>query len=209
MYKNCVKRIIDIILSLIMFIPLMLIILVFGLFIKIEDNGPIFYCGKRLGKNKKVFRMYKLRSMKVDAPDLRNDDGTTFNSDNDPRLLKIGSFIRKTSIDELPQIINVLKGDMSFIGPRPDLDSQIIYYENSEKDQAKFLVKPGITGYAQCNGRNELDWNEKLKFDHYYVDNVCFLLDVQIFFKTIKNVLLRKGVNQSKKEKKNENNYFS
>ena len=200
MYKNCIKRIIDIILSLIIFIPLTLIVLIFGIFIKVEDKGPIFYCGNRLGMNKKVFRMYKLRSMKLNAPDLRNDDGTTFNSDNDPRLLKIGSFIRKTSIDELPQIINVLKGDMSFIGPRPDLDSQIVYYENSDKDQAKFLVKPGITGYAQCNGRNELDWNEKLKLDHYYVDNVSFSLDVQIFFKTVKNVLLRKGVNQSNQE---------
>ena len=89
---------------------------------------------------------------------------------------------------------------MSFIGPRPDLDSQIVYYENSDKDQAKFLVKPGITGYAQCNGRNELDWNEKLKLDHYYVDNVSFSLDVQIFFKPVKNVLLRKGVNQSNQE---------
>ena len=202
MYRKYTKRIIDIILSLIILIPLLIVILIFGFFIKIEDKGPIFYCGKRLGMNKMVFKMYKLRSMKVNAPDLRNDDGTTYNSETDPRLLKIGNFIRKTSIDELPQIINVLKGDMSFIGPRPDLDSQIIYYENTGKDQTKFLVKPGITGYAQCNGRNELDWDEKLKLDHYYLDNICFLLDVEIFFRTVKNVLLRKGVNQSKQEDK-------
>ena len=144
-----------------------------------------------------TFKMYKLRSMKMNAPDLRNEDGTTFNADDDPRLLKIGNFIRKTSIDELPQIINVLRGDMSFIGPRPDLSSQIIYYEDGVKDRAKFLVKPGITGYAQCNGRNEITWDEKLKLDHYYVDHCSLLLDIKIVFKTIKNVLLRKGINHS------------
>ena len=103
-----------------------------------EDKGPIFYCGNRLGMNKKVFRMYKLRSMKLNAPDLRNDDGTTFNSDNDPRLLKIGSFIRKTSIDELPQIINVLKGDMSLVGPRPERPQ---FVEKFREEIPRYMIK--------------------------------------------------------------------
>lgn len=197
MYKKFGKRFFDICISLILFIPTLLITLIIGLFIKLEDAGPIFYRGLRLGKEKKPFVMYKLRSMKVNAPDLRNDDGSTYNSDNDPRVLKIGSFIRKTSLDELPQIFNVLKGDMSLIGPRPDLESQKEIYEKCNKDQTKFKVKPGITGYAQCNGRNELDWDEKLKLDKYYVENYNFILDVKIIILTILNVLRRKGINKN------------
>lgn len=110
----------------------MLVILICGILIKIEDRGPIFYFGKRLGKNGRIFKMYKLRSMKVNAPDLRNSDGSTYNSDDDPRLTKMGKILRKTSLDELPQIINVLKGDMSFVGPRPDLPEHINFYEGDE-----------------------------------------------------------------------------
>lgn len=116
MYRKYVKRLLDVILSLILMIPLLLIVSIFGIIIKIEDKGSVFYCGERLGKNMSTFKMYKLRSMKMNAPDLRNEDGTTFNADDDPRLLKIGNFIRKTSIDELPQIINVLRGDSGIIG---------------------------------------------------------------------------------------------
>lgn len=195
-YKNYVKRIFDIIISLILLIPILVICLIFGIFIKAEDKGTIFYSQNRLGKNMKPYKMYKLRSMKMNAPDLRNKDGSTFNSDKDPRLLKIGSFIRKTSIDELPQIFNVLLGNMSLIGPRPDLESQANLYEELDKDKTKFQVKPGITGYAQCNGRNELDWDEKLKLDHHYVEHCSFGLDVKIFFKTIMNVICRKGINK-------------
>lgn len=197
LYKNVIKRILDILISLLLLIPILLVCFLFGILIKLEDGGEIFYKQKRLGKDMKVYKMYKLRSMKMNAPDIRNEDGSTYNSDNDPRLLKIGNFIRKTSIDELPQIFNVLSGDMSLIGPRPDLESQGELYDALHKDKTKFEIKPGITGYAQCNGRNELDWDSKLELDHYYVESCSFLLDLQIFMKTIMNVLCRKGINKN------------
>jgi len=168
------------------------IIAVFGLLIKLEDKGSIFYLGERRGKDKKIFKMYKLRSMKINAPDIRNSDGSTFNSDADPRLLKIGQFIRKTSIDELPQIINVLLGDMSFIGPRPELQDHIEYYD---KDETDFLdILPGITGYNQAYFRNSVNRKEKLKNDLFYVKNISFVLDCKIFIKTFLTVFFRKGI---------------
>lgn len=202
MYKNLLKRVLDICLALLLMPLIIPVIAIFGLLIKLEDRGSIFYLGERLGKNKKIFKMYKLRSMKINAPDIRNEDGSTFNSDNDPRLLKIGKFIRKTSIDELPQIINVFLGEMSFIGPRPDLAEQLSLYKKYNKDTTKFKVKPGITGYAQCNGRNNLSWGKKLEMDKYYVENYNFILDFNIIIKTAVEVLLSKGVNKVKLEEK-------
>lgn len=201
-YKNCIKRVLDILISLILIVPILIICCIVGMLIKIEDSGTIFYKQKRLGIHMKPYSMYKLRSMKMNAPDLRNADGSTFNSDEDPRLLKVGKFIRKTSIDELPQIFNVLMGTMSLIGPRPDLESQGVLYEQLNKDKTKFDVKPGITGYAQCNGRNEIDWDEKLKLDHYYVDHCSFMLDVKIIFKTLISVICRKGINKNDNDNK-------
>ncbi|OEF99789.1 UDP-phosphate galactose phosphotransferase [Vulcanibacillus modesticaldus] len=192
MYKKYVKRILDIIFSLMLLPPVSLVILICGIFIKLEDRGPIFYCGNRLGKDGQVFKMYKLRSMKVNAPDLRNADGSTYNSDDDPRLTKVGRILRKTSLDELPQLINVIKGDMSFIGPRPDLPEHINYYERDEGK--KLEVLPGITGYNQAYFRNTVEWKQRLKNDIYYVDNISLCLDFKIFFKTIEGVILRKGV---------------
>lgn len=192
MYKRYIKRILDIIFSLLLMLFIVPIILVFGILIKIEDGGPIFYLGERLGKNKKVFKMYKLRSMKVNAPDIRNSDGSTYNAVNDPRLTKIGKFIRKTSIDELPQIINILKGDMSFIGPRPDLPEHLQCYENDEV--RKLEVLPGVSGYNQAYHRNAVIWKERLKNDVYYVDHISFMLDIKILFRTIFIVILRRGV---------------
>lgn len=199
MYKKYIKRILDIIFALILMPVLLPAILIFGLIIKLEDKGSIFYLSERLGKDQRVFKMYKLRSMKVNAPDIRNEDGSTFNSESDPRLTRVGKFIRKTSIDELPQIINILIGDMSFIGPRPDLAEQLELYKELNKDMTKFKVKPGITGYAQCNGRNNLLWDKKLKYDRYYVENCSLILDIKIFFKTIQEVLLSRGVNNENK----------
>lgn len=201
-YRVYLKRFFDIVISLLLVIPVLLVCFIIGVCIKLEDGGPIFYCQKRLGIKKIPYKMYKLRSMKMNAPDLRNEDGSTFNSDNDPRLLNIGFFIRKTSLDELPQIFNVIRGDMSLIGPRPDLEEQGILYDSMHKDQTKFKVKPGITGYAQCNGRNDLNWDEKLKFDKYYVENCSFKLDSIIILQTIASVLLRKGVNKSDENSK-------
>jgi lipopolysaccharide/colanic/teichoic acid biosynthesis glycosyltransferase len=207
MYKKYIKRLLDIIFSLIILPPVLLVILICGLFIKLEDRGPIFYCGKRLGKDGKIFKMYKLRSMKVNAPDLRNEDGSTYNSDDDPRLTKVGRIIRKTSLDELPQLFNVLKGDMSFIGPRPDLPEHINYYEGNEV--RKLDVLPGISGYNQAYYRNSAEWKKRLQNDVYYVDNISFWLDFKILFKTVEGVILRKGIyvtSQSNSKKGEDNN---
>jgi len=178
--------------ALIAFPVWIVILIVIGPMIYLEDKGPIFYKSQRLGKNGRVFTMYKFRSMKVNAPDLRNDDGSTFNADDDPRLTRIGRFIRKTSLDETPQIINVIKGDMSIIGPRPDLPEHLDLYEGDEK--RKLEVKPGITGYNQAYYRNTIPWKERILNDIYYVDNLSFWLDVMIFLKTIVKVLKQEDV---------------
>lgn len=161
--------------------------------IKIDSKGPIIFKQKRLGKNGKLFNMYKFRTMYVDAPDLRNEDGSTFNSDSDPRVTKVGLILRKTSLDELPQVINILKGEMSFIGPRPDLPDQYELY--SEEDKKKLLVRPGVTGYAQANGRNNNSWAKRIDMDIFYVEHYSLLLDLNIFVKTIYTVLKREGIN--------------
>lgn len=191
-YQLGFKRAIDIIACLIV-LPIVLIILIpVAIVIKLEDHGPIFYYSKRLGVGFKEFGMMKFRSMKVNAPDLRNEDGSTFNSDKDPRVTKIGHFIRETSIDELPQIFNILKGDMSIIGPRPgDVESKDTYQED-EKD--KLLIRPGITGYTQAYYRNNLGVREKRLYDAWYAYNVSLTLDIKIFFKTIITVLKRENV---------------
>lgn len=157
------------------------------------DRGPMFYSGNRLGQYGKPFLMHKFRSMKVNAPDIRLADGSTYNGDDDSRLTSLGRFIRKTSLDEIPQILNVLKGDMSLIGPRPDPLDWLDKYKEEEK---VFLnVKPGITGYNQAYFRNSADAQEKIDNDVYYAKNISFALDVKIFFKTIKTVILRENVN--------------
>jgi lipopolysaccharide/colanic/teichoic acid biosynthesis glycosyltransferase len=198
MYQRYVKRLLDIILSIILLPFILPIVLICGLFIFLEDRGPIFYCGLRLGKNKENFKMFKLRTMKVNAPDIRNADGSTFNSSTDTRLTKVGRFLRKTSLDELPQIFNVLIGNMSFIGPRPDLPEHINYYEQDET--RKLDVLPGITGYNQAYFRNSLEWKQRLKNDVYYVDNISFSLDVKILFATISGVIKRRGIYSSEEK---------
>lgn len=192
MYRYFIKRLLDIIFALILLPIVLVIIIPVSIAIKLEDGGPVFYNGPRLGKNMKQFTMYKLRSMKVNAPDIRNEDGTTFNSNDDPRVTKVGKFIRKTSIDELPQIFNVLKGEMSFIGPRPSpLGDKSIYPKEFFK---KFDVLPGITGYNQALLRNNATMEERIKNDSYYVDNISFRLDIKILFMTIGNVMLSKNI---------------
>lgn len=163
-----------------------------GALIKLEDNGPIFYNAPRVGKDGREFTMYKLRSMKVNAPDLVMSDGSTYNGDDDPRMTKIGSFMRKTSLDEFPQFINVLKGDMSVIGPRPDLKRETELYQGDER--RKLEVRPGITGYAAVCGRNAIPWHERLALDVYYVDHVSFAFDAKIFLKTIATVFNQEGI---------------
>lgn len=189
-----IKHMIDKIFGLILIVLIFPILVLLSIAIKLNSKGPIIFKQKRLGKNGKVFNMYKFRTMYVDAPDLRNEDGSTFNSDDDPRVTKVGKILRKTSLDELPQILNILKGEMSFIGPRPDLPDHYDLY--SEDDKKKLLVRPGVTGYAQANGRNSNSWAQRIAMDIYYIENYSLILDIQIFFKTIFSVLKQEGVNK-------------
>ena len=187
MYQKIFKRLLDLIVS-ILALPLWLIILVIiGPIIYFQDKGSIFYNAPRLGKDGKIFKMYKFRSMKVNAPDVRNKDGSTFNAIDDPRLTKIGIFIRKTSLDETPQLLNIIKGDMSIIGPRPDLPDHVKLYEGNE--HRKLEVKPGVTGFNQAYFRNIVPWKERIQNDIYYIDHLSFLMDIKIFIRTIFVVL--------------------
>lgn len=189
------KRLFDIIVSLIALPFVMIIIVIVAPFIYLTDRGPVFYNAPRLGKKGNIFTMYKLRSMKVNAPNLKNADGSTYNGENDPRVTKVGRFIRKTSIDELPQFFNVLKGDLSLIGPRAHLITNYQGYDKLDDRRKRRLdVRPGITGYSQAYFRNSITSEEKIENDVYYVDNISFLLDVKIFFKTIVTVLKRENV---------------
>lgn len=193
MYKNYFKRIIDILLSIIGLPVFILIYICVAPLIKLEDGGSVFYLAKRRGINGSIFNMYKFRSMRMNAPDLRNKDNSTYNSPDDPRVTKVGKFLRKTSIDETAQIINVIKGDMSIIGPRPiTINRPLSDYDDKRKRRLK--VKPGITGYTQAYFRNSIDQESKLEYDAEYADRISFLFDVKILFKTIETVLLRKNI---------------
>lgn len=187
-----IKNLLDRFFAIIMFIILIPVFLLITLFIKMDSKGNAFYKQKRLGKNGKVFDMYKFRSMYTDAKDIRNADGSTFNSEDDPRVTKIGKILRKTSLDELPQLINILIGEMSFIGPRPDLPDHYEMY--SEFHKKKLLVKPGVTGLAQSIGRNSIPWGERLDYDVEYVENYTLLLDIKVLLKTFFSVLKRENI---------------
>ena len=193
MYKHFFKRLIDIVLALIATPFVLLVIVIMAPFIYFEDKGPVFYNAERRGKNGKNFKMLKLRSMYVNSPNLQNADGSTFNSDKDPRVTKIGRFMRKTSIDELPQILNVLIGDMSFIGPRPTL-ARIPCEELPELNKRRLTVRPGITGYAQAYYRNSITQQEKFEYDAYYAEHVTFVMDVKILFHTAFSVLKQENI---------------
>ena len=200
MYKLFLKRLIDILISLMALPFVLLTVVIMAPFIYLEDKGPVFYNATRRGRNGKNFTMFKLRSMYVNAPDLRNADGSTFNSDKDPRVTKVGRFMRKTSVDELPQILNVLLGHMSFIGPRPTL-AKTPYEELPDISKKRLQIRPGITGYAQAYYRNSITQQEKFQHDCYYVDNVSFVLDVKILLQTVKSVLKRENIYVSSEEK--------
>lgn len=193
MYRKYVKRIFDIIFSLVMLPFVFLICLIIGPLIYLEDKGNIFYKAKRRGVNGKIFEMYKLRSMRMNAPDMRNADNSTYNSPDDPRITKIGKVIRKISVDELPQVFNILKGDMSFIGPRPITINRPLS-EYDEKRRIRLTVRPGISGYSQAYFRNSIDQEKKLQYDAEYAKNVTFWGDIKIVFKTIEMVLFRKNI---------------
>lgn len=195
-YQRIVKRVADLILCLIVLPLVLLVTIPVAVIIKLEDKGPVFYRSRRLGVGFREFDMLKFRSMRVNAPDLRNEDGSTYNSKEDPRVTKIGRFMRETSLDELPQFFNVLLGDMSIIGPRAgDVESKDTY-EEDEKD--KLLIRPGITGYTQAYYRNGLGVREKRLYDAWYAHNVSAWLDIKILFKTVSTVLKRENVYTNK-----------
>lgn len=203
MYKHVFKRLIDICIGLVALPFVLLIIIVLGPIIYFTDKGPVFYNANRAGKDYKPFKMFKLRSMYVNAPDIRNADGSTFNSDNDTRVTPIGRFMRKTSLDEFPQFLNILKGDISFIGPRPKLYCPEKYPNGLPEFMKKsFLVKPGVTGYAQAYFRNSITNEEKFKWDGYYAENVSLWMDVKIIFQTFYSVIARKNINTEQNYKK-------
>lgn len=187
MYVHFFKRLIDLILSLLAFPFFCLLAIPVAIAIKLEDGGPVFYRSARVGKGFRKFGMYKFRSMKVNAPDLRNADGGTYNAADDPRVTRIGKFLRETSLDETPQLLNIIKGDMSLIGPRAGDWESVDTYADDEKDKVKVL--PGLTGYCQAYFRNAASVRDKRLKDAWYANHVSFKLDVQIFFKTISTVL--------------------
>lgn len=203
MYRHFFKRIIDVGIGIVALPFVLLVIIVFAPIIWLTDRGPVFYNATRAGKGYKPFKMFKLRSMYVNSPDLKNADGSTFNSDNDPRVTSIGRFLRKTSLDELPQFLNILIGDISFIGPRPKLYHPEKYPNGLQGDMQKsFMVKPGITGYAQAYFRNSITQEEKFHWDAYYAENLSFWMDVKIIFQTIYSVIGRKNINTEQSYKK-------
>lgn len=187
MYVVFFKRLIDLICSLLALPFWLLFFIPIAVAIKLDDGGPIFYLSERVGKDFKKFSMYKFRSMKVNAPDLRNADGGTWNSSDDPRVTKVGKFLRETSLDETPQLLNIIMGDMSIIGPRAGDWESVDTYEDDEKDKCK--VSPGLTGYCQAYFRNSASVREKRLKDVWYANNISLALDVKIFFKTIQTVL--------------------
>ena len=191
MYKNGIKRLLDIMVSLVGVLVFAIAFIFVAPLIYFTDKGPVFYNAQRIGKDGKLFKMYKFRSMYVNAPDIRLADGSTYNGEDDPRVTPIGRLLRKTSIDELPQFLNVLLGDMSLIGPRPDPPDWLDKYP--ENVRIFLTVRPGITGYSQAYYRNSADGDAKMQHDAYYARNCSFMLDVKIFLKTILCVLMREN----------------
>ena len=190
MYVHFVKRLIDFIIVFCVLMVIWPILLVISIWLYFANKGAgIFFTQERPGKCGKIFRVIKFKTM----TDERNEDGILL--PDEKRLTKLGKFIRSTSIDELPQLINVLKGDMSLIGPRPLLPQYLPLY--SEEQARRHEVRPDITGWAQVNGRNAISWTKKFELDVWYVDHCSFLLDMEILFMTIKKVFIREGISST------------
>lgn len=196
MYKKYIKSILDFLLSFIGLIILFPFFIIFSILIKLESKGPIFFKQERIGKDKKHFKIYKFRTMRVDTP---KDMPTHMLSGAESYITKFGGFMRKTSIDELPQLINILKGEMAIIGPRPALWNQDDLIEERDKYNAN-SIKPGLTGWAQVNGRDELEIPLKAKYDGEYLKKMSFIFDVKVFFKTVIKVFKHDGVVEGKQE---------
>lgn len=182
MYKKFIKRVLDLLLSGIATIILAIPMLIVALIVKIDSPGPVIFKQKRVGRDGKVFEIYKFRSMKINS---EHSGSGVYSGKNDSRVTRVGKIIRATSIDELPQLLNILKGDMSFVGPRPPLTYHPWAVEEYTEEQFRmFEVRPGITGWAQIHGRKCVEWNERIKMNVWYVDHMTMWLDIKIFFLT-------------------------
>ncbi len=175
------------------------VLLLCAIAVWLDSGSPILFTHDRLGLNGKLFKMPKFRSMYRNAADLRNPDGSTFNAQDDPRVTRVGRWLRRTSLDELPQLINVVRGEMSLIGPRPDIPDALNHYRAD--DHQRLQVKPGITGWAQIHGRNSLAWERRRDLDLEYARNQTFWMDMRIILYTIPLVMLGHGIYNEKPEK--------
>lgn len=193
MYKKYIKRILDFILSLLATIVLSPLFLVIAIIIKIDSRGPTFFLQERLGKDGKVFKIIKFRTMIPNAEKI--GDGLKVKTESDNRITRIGKILRKTSLDELPQLINVIKGEMSIVGPRPPVTYHPHKYEEYREEQKiRFKVRPGITGLAQVRVRNSASWDKRIKIDIEYVDKISFTMDIKIVLKTVVKVFKKDNI---------------
>ena len=194
-----VKRVFDLVISTIGLIILSPIFLILAIIVKLDSKGPVFFAHTRYGKNGKKFKMYKFRTMYENAQDMINDFTPeqmkewkeNFKLQDDPRITKVGKFLRKTSLDELPQIVNIIKGDLSIIGPRPVIEEELKKY--GENKEIFLSVTPGLTGYWQANGRSSTTYEQRMEMELYYIDHISPKLDFKIFFKTIESVIKKEG----------------
>lgn len=189
-FYECIKRVIDVVFSFLGVVSLSPLFIIIAIIIKTTSKGPVFFSQKRIGKNGKEFYMYKFRSMVVNAEELKEKlaaqnemSGPMFKMKDDPRVTKVGKFIRKTSLDELPQLWNVLRGDMSLVGPRPSLPKEVAQFEDWM--YRRLEVKPGLTCYWQVSGRNNIDFEDWMKLDIKYVDERSTWIDIKLIFKTV------------------------
>ena len=194
-----IKRVIDVILASVALILLSPLFAIIAIAIKIDSKGPVFFAHKRIGKNGKIIKLYKFRSMVINAeeliksftPEQMRESKENYKLTNDPRITKVGKFLRKTSLDELPQLINIINGDLSIIGPRPVVADELEKY-GVNKD--KFLsVTPGLTGYWAANGRSNTTYEQRKEMELYYIDNLSLKMDIKVFFKTILSVVKKEG----------------
>lgn len=193
------KKSIDLILSFIGLILLIPVFLILAILVKLDSKGPVFYAHTRKGKNRSDIKIYKFRTMYSNSDEIfesfsdeqKEEYYKNFKLDNDPRVTKVGDFLRRTSLDEIPQLINVLKGDLSLVGPRPIVEKEICKY--GQYADKLFSVIPGITGYWQSHGRSDTSYEERIEMDMYYIDNRSILLDIKIMFKTVISVIKKEG----------------
>ena len=203
MYKRFIKRFFDIFFAVLFILILSPLFILISLVLLLTSKGPVIFKQDRIGKGGKVFRIFKFRTMKVNS---EHTGSGVYSEKNDSRVTKVGKFLRATSLDEIPQLFNILKGDMSFIGPRPPLTYHPWVYEEYTEEQKKmFNVRPGITGWAQVNGRKTVEWNKRISLNVWYVEHLKFTLDVKILFLTVIRVFsnsdnLNKGATVSKEK---------